>query len=149
MKRMPNIHPNGFWIYLVKVFKSGARLRLHYWPSDSNKLESPHDHRSWFVSLPLFGIFEERRYVEAQGGMVVLKCHATSSGGNGKPLTTPIGRGGVRQISRHWRIPLIPYFCGEKVIHSYVPRSPGPALSLVLFGPHRKVPRAWVDQGAA
>lgn len=147
MKRMPNLHPNGFWIYLVKVFSNGARIRLHYWPATTKKLESPHDHRSWFISLPLFGLFEERRYEETEDtNLTVLRCHATTSGGNGRPLSTPMGKGGVKQIFRRWRLPLIPYFCGSSVIHSFVPRSPGPALSIVLFGPPRKVPRAWVEQ---
>ncbi len=135
-------HPNGFLIKLLKTFKNGARIRLHVWPKDTERLATPHDHRTWFISLPLWGRFEERRYRETAGDLTVLRCHSTS--GNGAPITTPIGKGGVREVSRHRRWPLVPYFCGSDVIHAFVPVGRRGA-TLVFFGTPRKIPRAWVS----
>lgn len=144
LNKMPNLHPNGFWIYLVKAFWNGARLRLHYWPRGEKRLDTPHDHRSWFISVPLWGRFLEKRFVEADGeDFEVLRCHQTS--GNGKPLTTSIGVGNVRQTSQRYRYPFIPYFCGLGAIHALVPKGLGPAITVVLFGPPKKTPKAWVQ----
>jgi len=141
-----NLHPNGFWVVLLKLFASGSRLRLHYWPPSTRKLESPHNHRATFISIPLLGVFEEKRYVEAEGeDYEVLRCHVTSSGGNGNPITSPAGRGNVREVWRGLRFPLVPYRCESDVIHSLVPRTPL-ALSIIYFRRPERTPRAWIPR---
>jgi len=138
------LHPNGFTIRLIASLKNGMRLRLHTWSANDATLESPHDHRSWFISLPLWGKFIERRFQEVAGeDREVLECHATSSG-NGSPLTTKMGRGSVREVSQHTRYPFLPYFCSSNSIHSYSPQKKGFAASLVLFGPNKKTPKVWL-----
>lgn len=144
-----NPHPNGFVVRLLANFR-GYRLRLHTWPANPKRqrLETPHDHRSWFLSLPLWGWFSEWRFIQHDPGCChsrvynVLRCHSTS--GNGAPITTPDGHAGLIPDSRHIRRPLIPYFCPEEAIHSFVPLDQGFAASLVLFGPPRRIPRAFV-----
>jgi hypothetical protein len=144
LKRMSNLHPNGFWIYMIKIFWNGARLRIHFWPKNVERLDTPHNHRSWFISIPLWGRFSEKRFVETSGNnFEVLKCHRTASGGNGS-LTTPIGTGSIRLVSQHRRWPLIPYLCRLGTIHSLVPKSNGTAFTIVLFGPHKEAPKAWI-----
>lgn len=146
LRRMANLHPNGFWIYILKIFWNGARLRIHFWPKGVKRLETPHNHRSWFISIPIWGRFSEHRFVETSGDdFEVLKCHRTTSGKDGS-LTTPIGVGNVKLVSSHKRYPLIPYLCRLDTIHSLVPRSSGSALTIVLFGPHKKTPKAWVSK---
>jgi hypothetical protein len=153
---MAALHPNGFLIRLLKTFKNGMRLRLHTWPAGEARLETPHDHRSWFVSLPLWGRFVEKRFVEVQPTVTdialredlehftVLRCHSTS--GNGAPITTPEGKGWLVEERTRVRLPLVPYFCPVDALHSFVPASPGFAASLVLFGPPKQVPRAFVKE---
>ncbi len=143
----PATHPNGFVIRLLHTFHSGARLRLHTWPAGKARLDSPHDHRSWFLSLPLWGRFIERRFIEHEhkdgtAPFDVLRCYSTS--GNGKPVTTPEGKSALLLTSARTRRPLVPYFCPTQAIHSFVPVSPGFAASLVLFGPPKQVPRAFI-----
>lgn len=146
LRRMANLHPNGFWIYMIKTFWNGARLRVHFWSRGAKRLETPHNHRSWFISLPLWGRFSENRFIETAGeDFEVLKCHRTASGGNGS-MTTPIGTGSVKLVSQHRRCPLIPYLCGSGTIHSLIPRGEGAALTIVLFGPHKKTPKAWIQK---
>lgn len=137
------LHPNGFVVRLLQKLPLGMRLRLHTWPSGKKRLDSPHDHRSWFVSLPLWGTFEEKRYeTSSQIDYDVILCHQTS--GNGKPVTTPAGCAGLEPKTCCNRAAGIPYFCPGDAIHSFVPRGPGFAASLVLFGPPSKVPRAYI-----
>lgn len=146
LKRMTNPHPNGFWIYLVKIFWNGARLRIHFWPKGIKRLETPHNHRSWFISIPIWGIFSEHRFVEVPGNdFDVLKCHRTTSGKDGS-LTTPDGTSSVKIVSSHRRYPFIPYFCRFDTIHSFAPKGSGIGLTVVLFGPHKKTPKAWVPK---
>lgn len=141
---MPNLHPNGFWVYLIKTFWNGSRIRLHYWPRRVKRLDTPHDHRSWFVSIPLWGRFVEKRFIETPGSdFDVVKCHSTTSG-NGQLLTTPAGVGNVRLMSKHHRYPFIPYFCRLGTIHSLVPLGQRLAVTVVFFGPLMKTPRAWI-----
>ncbi len=143
LNRLPNMHPNGFWVFLLKSFENGLRLRIHYWPRGATRLKTPHDHRSWFVSLPLWGLFREVRYAEVEGSAFrVINCASTTS--NGRAITTEAGRGNLTPISTHHRIPFVPYFCGVGVIHSLQPVFDGPAVSLVLFGRHRRRPKAWL-----
>lgn len=139
------LHPNGFRIRLLATFRNGMRLRLHTWERGVERLETPHNHRSWFVSVPLWGRFTERRFVESEDGKAydVRRCHATTS--NGKPFTTPEGQGDLREVSATTRYPFVPYVCRVGAIHSFVPRSIGRAASLVLFGPPKVTPRAWVE----
>lgn len=143
MRKLPNIHPNGFWVYLLKTFWNGARIRLHYWPRGQKRLDTPHNHRTWFVSIPLWGLFTEKQYVEVEGdNFNVVKCHSTTSGSS--VLTTPVGKGNVCQTKSKIRIPLLPYYCGMESIHSFTPIGKGPAVTLVLFGPPKKTPKAWI-----
>lgn len=149
MKRQE--HPNGFGVRLLRTFKNGMRLRLHTWVPGVDRLKTPHDHRSWFISLPLWGRFLEQRYEEVRPferrtfysrPYQVLRCHQTSS--NGRPITTPEGDSQLISVSSHTRYPLVPYFCGSGAIHSFVPIRPGFAASLVLFGAPKHIPRAFV-----
>ncbi len=143
MKRMPNIHPNGFWVYIIKAFWNGARIRLHYWPRGVKRLDTPHDHHSWFISIPIWGRFLEKRFTDVKGDThKILQCH--SSWKNGVPVTKSIGDGSLTITSQRRRYPLIPYFCGSKTIHSLTPCGVGPALTLVFFGAPNKTPRAWI-----
>lgn len=140
------LHPNGFLIRLLHTFSNGIRLRIHTWPRGERRLDSPHDHRSWFVSIPLWGKFIERRF-EGGGGKSrydVLRCHSTSS--NGIPVTSPDGFGSLTEVSRQKRYPLIPYLCPAGAIHSLVPEKPGFAATIVLFGPPRTIPRVWLSR---
>lgn len=140
---LPKIHPNGFWIAILAAFR-GLRLRLHYWPPDSKILDTPHNHRSWFISLPLWGVLEEWRFELDDGDDYrVLRCMSTSS--RSGPATQPAGTGSVKPVKRRFRLPLIPYFCPASAIHSTIPRT-NRVVTIVLFGKHQKVPRAWIKQ---
>ncbi len=142
------MHPNGFAVRLLATLPWGMRLRIHVWPEGVERLETPHDHRSWFVSLPLWGTFLEQRFEESDAGddraesYQVLRCHKTS--GNRKPITTPEGTASLRLLHARLRYRLRPYFCPSHAIHSFSPTGSDYAASLVLFGPPKQVPRAYV-----
>lgn len=137
------LHPNGFYLTLLGAVR-GCRIRVHYWPPNTKKLDTPHDHRSWFVSLPVWGVLDERRYEEVEAvDLEVHACHATARRGS---LTNKVGLGGVREVARKLRLPLVPYLCRVGVIHSLVPKTKR-ALTLVVFGPDRVTPRAWLKRG--
>lgn len=141
------LHPNGFTIRVLRVFGNGMRVRLHRWPPSAARLDTPHDHRSWFVSVPIWGTFIERRFREesrASADYVVLRCHSTS--GNGNPITSRERRTGLIEESVSMRLPLVPYYCPADVIHSFVPMGDGFAASIVFFGPNKKTPRAFVSE---
>ena len=138
------LHPNGFYLTLLGSIR-GCRIRIHYWPPETEKLDTPHDHRSWFVSIPLWGLLEERRFEAIEGdGLEIHRCSATTAG-NGKPITRKVGLGDVRQTRRTMRFPFIPYLCPVDAIHSLVPKTRR-ALTLVVFGPNKKAPKAWLKK---
>jgi hypothetical protein len=56
-------HPNGFTKFTF-VGPLGYRVRLHYWPKGHEKSLSRHNHRWWFISVPLWGRFVDDRYDE-------------------------------------------------------------------------------------
>lgn len=139
---MKSEHPNGFTVRLLMAFTNGARLRLHTWSADRSDRAGPHDHRSWFISIPLWGRFIERRYREVTGDTSTYLCRATTSS---ERDVTRSGQSGVEVTSEHARYPFVPYFCSADVIHSYVPLKKNFAASLVLFGPpENKIPKAWI-----
>ena len=135
-------HPNGFSVKLLHTFSNGARIRLHRWYPGRTDNNDPHDHRTWFISIPLWGIFREHRYQEVAGSIPIFRCrHEVSQ----KRLSVyQDGTGDTQLISSHWRIPFIPYFCSADEIHTVAPRKSGFAASLVLFGPPCKdSPKVW------
>lgn len=140
---MKTFHPNGFTVRLLHTFWNGARLRLHTWAADRSNRSDPHDHRTWFISIPLWGRFVEYRYEEIPGNISTFRCRSTTS--LDRLDTQEDGKSGVKFISKHVRYPFIPYFCSQDVIHSYAPLKKKFAASIVLFGPPtKKVPRAWI-----
>ena len=133
------LHPNGFWVILLgSLF--GFRLRLHYWP-DATEDKSPHNHRSWFISLPLFGELMETTYEEVPGDEPVRVCGSLP--GNGIPDTIEGRAGALRAglIRRH-RL-LLPYLCKAEAIHSVI--VPNKTATLILFGPDKQRPKAWIE----
>ncbi len=134
------LHPNGFYVKLLASL-SGFRVRFHYWPKASVD-KSPHNHRSWFLSLPLWGSLTETRYEEVPGD--VYDKHACGvTPGNGSPVAEPAGTGNLNSVSEHTRRTYVPYFCSKDTIHSVA--SHGRTLTLVLFGPSdgKRRPLAW------
>jgi hypothetical protein len=130
-------HPVGFRKFIL-LSAFGCRLRLHVWP-DGGGSDSRHNHRWWFVSLPLLGKFKEMRYCESPG-QSYLKIDVLDA--DGVRDTERIYRAGDRSsltvVGEHIRRPLIPYFCPVGAIHSLVPIGEGRHASLVLVGPIRR-----------
>lgn len=137
----PTRHPNGFYVVpLLELF--GFRLRLHYWPAATPD-DTPHEHRSWVLSL-VFGELVETRWREAHGIRAVYRCGATP--GNGAPVAEPCGQGGVELVKRRTRRWL--YFVGKRTIHSVECKRR--TWTLVLLGrPQQgRRPRAWMHPTA-
>jgi hypothetical protein len=136
-------HPNGFFVRVLHQFSNGMRLRLHTWPADRSDRSDPHDHRTWFISLPLCGRFIEHRYREVPGSIPIYKCRVTT--GAERLDVHRDGQSGLERIETKIRYPGIPYYCSKEVIHSYSPARKRFAASLVLFGPTiGKIPKAWI-----
>lgn len=136
-------HPNGFTVRLLMSFANGARLRLHTWSANRGDRSDPHDHRTWFISIPLWGRFVEYRYKEVAGNIPTYRCRSTTT--KARLDISRDGQSDVEVTSKHIRYPLVPYFCSQDVIHSYAPMKKSFAASLVLFGPtNGKTPRAWI-----
>lgn len=141
---MKSFHPNGFFVRLLHEFKNGARLRLHTWAGQQERSD-PHDHRTWFISIPLWGRFDETRYREVPGDIPIYHCRSTTS--KERLDIEQNGTSDVEGISTHVRWPLIPYYCPVDAIHTFRPRKNSFSATLVLFGPTRnKTPRAWIKE---
>ncbi len=138
-------HPNGFLVTLLHTFKNGMRLRLHRWHEPHSLINDPHDHRTWFISLPIWGSFVEHRFKEVPGDIPIYRCRDNVD----KPLLVVRldGQSGLQLVKCKRRLPLIPYFCSSKEIHTVQPSNSGFAASLVLFGPKTDYsPRVWIKQ---
>ena len=125
-------HPIGFRKYvLLSMF--GVRLRLHVWRDGG--VDSRHNHRWWFVSVPLIGRFVETRYQEAAGNDM-LKIAVLDEAGrrDSGRVYRKSGLSSLDSEKTRIRYPLIPYYCPIDAIHSLVPMSGGLHASLVLIG---------------
>lgn len=112
------------------------RLRFHSW-RNSSETNDPHDHRTWFISIPLYGIFIEKRYKEVPGNIDVYSCRDDF---NKERLNIkPVYKAGLELIETIYRLPFIPYFCPKDAIHTFKPLNKGFAASLVLFGPQTRL----------
>jgi hypothetical protein len=129
-------HPVGFKKYIL-LTAFGYRLRLHVWRGGGN--ESRHNHRWWFISVPLFGRFEEIRYQEVAGNHY-LKISVYDEGGqrDTERIYCQLDETGLEALRVHTRYPFLPYHCPEGAIHSLVPRRSGIHASLVLSGTLRR-----------
>lgn len=127
-------HPIGFRKYiLLSLF--GYRLRLHVWPKGEGT-DSRHNHRWWFVSVPLFGKFIDTRYSEVETSNELLKINVTDRDGvrDGQRSYHLKGASGLVVRETKVRYPFLPYLCRFGEVHSYVPHRRGFHASLVFIG---------------
>lgn len=126
-------HPVGFRKYVVLAL-FGYRLRLHVW-SDGHGNDSRHNHRWWFVSVPIIGRFIETRYRETDGeSYLKIDVHDKHGVRDGDRRYVAKGKSELEEIARKVRWPLIPYFCPANDIHSLVPHRVGLHISVVFCG---------------
>jgi hypothetical protein len=126
-------HPVGFKKYVL-ISVLGYRVRIHVW-SDGHGNDSRHNHRWWFVSIPLVGKFVESRYREVNGESFVKIDVADKSGiRDGDRRYIARGFSGLEVMARRIRRPLVPYVCPVGAIHSLVPDGGGLHVSLVFSG---------------
>jgi hypothetical protein len=126
------MHPVGFRKYIL-IAASGYRLRLHVWRGPGN--DSRHNHRWWFVSMPLIGCFVETRYRERPGDdFLKIAVYDEGAMRDRGRVYRQSGDSGLDVVRIRSRYPLIPYLCRIGEIHSFVPRGSGLHVSLVLVG---------------
>jgi len=126
-------HPIGFIkITLFSLF--GIKARLHIWLIGRNKCRPDiHDHRWSFLSFPLFGRFEEKRFVSKRGSNYVFSlCYPESV--NRKRKIIPHDEADISVNEKKIRWPMLPYSCKKGVIHSIVPLGKVIAASLIFCG---------------
>jgi hypothetical protein len=122
---------------IVLLAIRGRRLQLHLWPRGTVASDDRHGHEYAFVSVPLWGSFDDTRWEVVPGEQYThLQCY---SGATMTVRATGV-RAGLRVRSRHVRRPLRPYRCRIGEIHSYVPVGDGLHVSLVWAGPRRGMP---------
>ncbi len=119
MNNKTTFHPNGFVVKLLHTFRNGARIRLHRWYKGRITTNDPHDHRAWFISIPIWGVFVEYRYQEVKGDIPIYRCRPNTSAERLNIYRD--GQSGLKVISKHLRLPLIPYFCSKEEIHTVQP----------------------------
>lgn len=131
-------HPIGFRKYILFSF-FGYRLRLHVWPTGQGT-ESRHNHRWWFVSMPLIGRFDDTRYREVEPSGDFVKIDVTDRDGmrDGERRYRQKAPSDLQLIKKNIRYPFVPYLCRLGEIHSYVPHGPGLHASLVFVGRLKK-----------
>lgn len=136
-------HPVGFRKYIL-LSLLGYRLRLHVWVNGRGN-DSRHNHRWWFVSVPLFGRFVETRYREIPGRSLVKIAVADRNGvRDNARLYTRKGESELEIVARKVRWPLLPYFCPVRDVHSLVPNGGGVHMSIVLCGrPQSEITEIW------
>jgi hypothetical protein len=136
-------HPVGFRKYIVFSFL-GYRMRVHVWP-DGLGNDSRHNHRWWFVSVPVVGKFVETRYREMAGKSFV-KIDVTDKDGvrDGDRSYVAKGESELEVIARRARRPLVPYLCPIGAIHSLVPDGSGLHVSVIFCGrPQSETTEIW------
>jgi hypothetical protein len=112
-------------------------VRLHVWKGSQGS-DSRHNHRWWFVSMPLIGRFVDVRYSDAQGSEF-LRINVSDTDGRDSSREYRLeGSNSLSIRQRYIRYPFIPYFCKIGDIHSYYPLRSGLHASLVLSGPIRR-----------
>lgn len=128
------VHPIGFRKYVLLSFR-GYRLRLHVWPKGEG-VDSRHNHRWWFISMPLVGRFVDTRFREVSASGQYLKINVADRDGvrDGERSYHLKGESDLEVVKRRIRYPLIPYLCRFGEIHSYVPYKRGFHASLVFLG---------------
>lgn len=131
-------HPNGFTKIILGTF-FGYRLRFHYWPSSEKKFRSRHNHRWWFISIPVLGAFVDNRYEELEGISSTMRIAVSDRRDvrDSERVYSLEGTSVLRLRASHTRYPLIPYLCRLGEIHSYYPKGNGPHGSLVIISPLR------------
>jgi hypothetical protein len=142
-------HPIGFKKYVLLSFL-GYRLRLHVWPRGGGS-DSRHNHRWWFISVPLVGRFIDTRYVEVDGPGDFMKIDVLDKGGvrDGERVYHADGESNLVVRKTYTRYPLVPYLCQDGAVQSYVPRGRGFHASLVVLGRLRRdKSEIWRDPNA-
>jgi len=132
-------HPLGYTkVNLLSVF--GYRARLHIWHTDT--IEDAHNHRWNFLSVPLWGRFTDRRYMEVppdsvnafmEAGLERVDCYPDRGDGRRYELVVTGGKI-VQAVVEYVRRPLRPWRCRRGEIHSFQPIGSGRHVSLVLLG---------------
>lgn len=123
-------HALGFHRYELSLF--GYRLRLHVWLRGQIS-EDRHNHQYGFVSMPLFGRFEESRWLEVPGDEYRrLTCETARGASPMRVLPSP-ARSDLRLRWKRLRRPLVPWVCRPHEVHSLEPLGRF-AVSLVLCG---------------
>jgi hypothetical protein len=126
-------HPVGFKKYIL-VSVAGYRVRLHVWPTGEGN-DSRHNHRWWFISIPIIGKFVETRYSEVSGSSYVKIDVADEHrvrDSNRRYLAK--GESALDVLARKVRRPPVPYVCPIGAIHSLVPHGDGLHVSLIFCG---------------
>jgi len=141
-------HPNGFTKIIIGA-TFGYRIRLHYWPKGADKSESRHNHRWWFISIPLLGRFVDNRYTETQDGQTMrIKVLDRNDIRDSTRSYILDGTSGLRLRRTYIRQPFIPYICSVGEIHSYYPKGDGRHASLVIISPLKaNSSDIWRDSG--
>lgn len=140
-------HPLGFRKYVLLSFR-GYRIRLHIWPKGEGN-DSPHNHRWWFLSVPLVGRFTEERFEEVTETGKMRKFDVSDKGGirDGRREYVAKGPSSPIRVGNQIRYPLVPYFCRVGAIHSLTPYGKGFHASVVLTGrPVRRKSEMWQDR---
>jgi hypothetical protein len=141
-------HPNGFTkVVIGSIF--GFRLRLHYWPKTAEKSYSRHNHRWWFISIPIIGIFVDNRYEEITNA-TTLRIDVADQGPlrDSERIYSMAGNSGLRLKAMHLRLPFLPYICRVGEIHSYYPKGTSRHASIVITSPIKaRTSQIWRDPG--
>ena len=142
-------HSNGFSkIVLHEDEVSGIKIRLHVWTDRVDDCDESdlHDHRWSFVSIPLFGHFNERRYTErpVDNGAQKKYKHLCFTRGNSEWLDVK----GEKWVSLKLRQNLSrpakhQYYCKYGVIHSFQPTNFPAASLIVTFDTSRQYARVY------
>lgn len=148
-------HPLGYIkVNLLSVF--GYRARLHIWRTDT--IEDAHNHRWNFLSIPLWGRFVDRYYMEVPleyaGGFAKPGLERVDSypdrGAGRRYVPRVTGGETVQPVMAHVRRPLRPWRCRRGEIHSFQPIGSGPHVSLVLLGrPEAVSSDVWRQKGVS
>jgi len=148
-------HPNGF-VKLVIEDNGTERIRLHLWTSefDSKAPSNPdiHDHRWSFVSIPLFGDFEEIKFRESEDHEITdnsdfkYKYHCYSRGASEWLHLEELNKVALLQFGKTSKFKAEPYFCKAGEIHTLRPLKYPAATIVITYGAEREYARIFKDE---
>lgn len=145
------IHLNGFKrLVLFESEDKDIQIRLHVWDEDfkQNKQDDSdiHDHRWSFISYPIQGQFQERKFIEQSGGKFYEKYHCYPRTNLETAFVELNGISALHEITSKIIETSELNYCDSDEIHQLNPTKLPAMTLLITYNPNKKFARAFKEK---